>query len=130
VLLEATSVTFGGSARVDVRGGAGGSGACYDASSTPDEDGVGGQDGFSGAGTRPLGGTAPTCEGASVFTGGAGGDGSGDGNVGALDGQDADNGGGGGGGAGCIAVRSVVLPTVPSYPATSSILATAAPQAD
>lgn len=130
VLLEATSVVFTGGSRVDLRGGGGGSAACYDNISVPDEDGAPGQDGYSGAGTRPAGGAAPMCEGPSIFSGGAGGAGSGDGNAGALDGANADNGGGGGGGAGCVAVRSVVLPTIPTYPTSSSVVATGAPQAD
>jgi hypothetical protein len=121
---------FSGASRIDVRGGGGGSAACFDGSSVPDEDGVAGQDGFNGAGTRPRGGAAPMCEGGGAFSGGAGGAGSGDGNAGALDGDNADNGGGGGGGAGCVAVRSVMLPTIPTYPTSSSVVATGAPQAD
>jgi hypothetical protein len=131
MLLEGASVVFSGG-RVDVRGGGGASAACFDGSTTPDEDGRPGQDGFAdGAGGRAPGGAAPSCEGPGmVYDGGRGGEGSGRDDARATDGASGDNGGGGGGGAGCVAVRSVVLPSVPTYPTASSVLATAAPQAD
>lgn len=122
---------FGPGSQVDVRGGGGGSGACFDDSPAADEDGQPGQEGYTGAGTRPLGGAAPTCEISSVYTAGVGGNASGLDQAGGLNGGGADNGGGAGGGAGCVALRAPTIPpSIPTYPTASSIRATGAPSTE
>ncbi|MBX7195541.1 MAG: hypothetical protein K1X94_26025 [Sandaracinaceae bacterium] len=130
ILLEAATIAFVGSAHLDVRGGGGGSGACFDDTYSADEQGQNGQEGYEGANTRPLGGAAPTCELTSVFTAGAGGDGSGVDRIDALVGGNGDNAGGGGGGAGCVALRAASIPVVPTWPASPGLLASAPPLAD
>ena len=132
MLLEAGTVVYGPAGFVDVRGGGGGSGACFRGSEgttgLPGEDALGVP-----AALRPAGGAVVTCSGGGTnYTSGAGGDGAGLDQITGLDGADQDNGGGGGGGAGCYAVRAVNHDAlrIATLPATGDIYQHATPALD
>lgn len=110
--LEALELTLAGGSMLDLRGGGGGAGACWNGSAQIGHCGV--------ASTAPAAtsGTAASCAGV-----GAGGDGASLSSANGEAGDDAYEGHGGGGGAGCALLRSYLgTPSAVTAPNVGSIL--------